>query len=128
MTPQNRQEAADLITANTGRESLVRLIFPSLFIRRSGVHPECVEEREADPSSIGPFPLPELKTLAEGCATTLVAALDPAVPSASYLDDCMVAEPEAYAIDKDKAQQLWGLGEDLVKQHFDWELTLSRGS
>lgn len=64
--------------------------------------------------------MPELKTLAQGCATTLVAALDPAVPSGSYLDDCMVAEPEAYAIDKDKAQQLWGLGEDLVKQRFNW--------
>ena len=32
----------------------------------------------------------------------------------------MVAEPEAYAIEKDKAQQLWSLSEDLVKQRFHW--------
>ena len=64
--------------------------------------------------------MPEPKTLEQGCATTLVAALDPAVPSGSYLDDCMVAEPEGYAIEKDKAQQLWSLAEDLVKQRFDW--------
>ena len=121
MTPENRQEAANLITANTGREYITCLENPSLAVRRSRVYLESVEEREADVVfSTGKFPLPELKTLEQGCATTLVGALDPSVPSGSYLDDCMVAEAEAYAIDKDKAQQLWSLSEDLVQQRFHW--------
>ena len=121
MTPDKRQEAADMITANTGREYLIHLVFPSLVVQRSRAQLACIEEREADVViSSGHFPMPEPKTLEQGCATTIVGALDLAVPSGSYLDDCMPAEPEAYAIDKDKAQQLWSLSEDLVKQRFHW--------
>ena len=125
MTPEKGREAAEMITANTGREYLVRVIFPSVVVRQLGVRPKCVEEIEADVVvPTGNFPMPEPKTLEQGCATTLVGALDPAVPSGSYLEDCMLAEPEAYAVDKVKAQQLWSLSEDLVKQRFKWYLTL----
>ena len=64
--------------------------------------------------------MPERKTTEQGCSTTLVAALDPSITSGSYLDDCNVAEPEAYATDREKAQQLWALSEKLVGQKFDW--------
>ena len=68
----------------------------------------------------GPFPLPERKTLQQGCSTTLVAALDPSIPSGAYLEDCNTAEPEAHATDKEKARQLWVLSEKLVGQKFEW--------
>ena len=47
MTPANRQEAADLITSNTGREYLLRLVFPSPLVRCSAVHLEYVKERQS---------------------------------------------------------------------------------
>lgn len=67
-----------------------------------------------------PFPMPEPKSLLQGCSTTLVAALDPSIPSGSYLDDCAVAEAESYAVDKQKADWLWAISEKLVGQKFDW--------
>lgn len=66
------------------------------------------------------FPMPEPKNLQQGCSTTLVAALDPTIPSGSYLDECAVGEAETYATDKQKASQLWSLSEQLVGQKFDW--------
>jgi hypothetical protein len=68
----------------------------------------------------GPFIHPEPKTLQQGCSTTLVAALDPSIPSGSYLEDCNVAQAEAYAMDQERAEQLWALSEKLVGQKFDW--------
>lgn len=69
---------------------------------------------------LGPFSLDEPKTVEQGCSTTLVAALDPTIPSGSYLEDCVIAEPEAYAKDQQKARLLWALSERLVGQKFEW--------
>ncbi|OJD30465.1 short-chain dehydrogenase reductase sdr [Diplodia corticola] len=59
----------------------------------------------------------------EGAATTMVAALDPAlkdVKSASsiYLDDCQLKDAEPYAVDVEIADRLWKFSEELVKQTF----------
>ncbi|KAH7042104.1 hypothetical protein B0J12DRAFT_213947 [Macrophomina phaseolina] len=56
----------------------------------------------------------------EGSSTTLVAALDPALNDIKgvYLDDCQLAKPEPYAVDLEKAEKLWALSEELVKQKF----------
>ncbi|KAL1649125.1 hypothetical protein SLS58_001697 [Diplodia intermedia] len=59
----------------------------------------------------------------EGASTTMVAALDPALNELKggnniYLDDCQIKEAEAYAVDPEKADRLWKLSEELVKQTF----------
>ena len=68
----------------------------------------------------GPFSRGELKTLQQGCSTTLVAALDPSIQdqSGAYLEDGDVARPEDYAVDPKRAELLWGLSERLVGQMF----------
>lgn len=67
----------------------------------------------------GPFERPKLKTVQQGCSTTLVAALDPSINSGDYLEDCSPAQPEAHVKDKQKAEKLWILSEKLVGQKFD---------
>lgn len=67
-----------------------------------------------------PFSAGELKTIKQGCSTSLVAALDPTLPSGSYLEDCIVAKPEAYARDQEKAEQLWAMSERSIGQAFEW--------
>ncbi|KAG0650757.1 Translocon at the inner envelope membrane of chloroplasts 32 [Hyphodiscus hymeniophilus] len=71
----------------------------------------------------GPLQREELKTLQQGCATTLVAALDPSIldSSGKYLRDGGIAEeqPKVEATDPVIAERLWALSEKLVGQHFD---------
>ncbi|KAM0798858.1 hypothetical protein BDR22DRAFT_358469 [Usnea florida] len=69
-----------------------------------------------------PFSPRELKTIEQGCSTTLVAALDPSILSGSYLEDCVVAEPAYYTRDQEKAELLWATTEKLVGQKFQWSL------
>ncbi|KZV90157.1 NAD(P)-binding protein [Exidia glandulosa HHB12029] len=71
--------------------------------------------READPAYQGPG---APKSLAQGCSTSLVAALDPSVPNGAYLFDCQVETPKAEGLDKEKAEKLWKLSEKLVGQQF----------
>ncbi|KAK8080889.1 hypothetical protein PG997_008707 [Apiospora hydei] len=61
------------------------------------------------------------KTLDEGAATTLVAALDPALKALNepFLSDCQIAEPSPWAKDTECAETLWKLSEDLVGEKFD---------
>jgi NAD(P)-dependent dehydrogenase (short-subunit alcohol dehydrogenase family) len=63
------------------------------------------------------------KSLSQGAATTLVAALDPAKKgySGSYMDDCQVHDEHCmeWAKDMNNANKLWKLSEDLVGQKFD---------
>ncbi|KAK3312659.1 hypothetical protein B0H66DRAFT_485315 [Apodospora peruviana] len=56
------------------------------------------------------------KNADEGCSTTLVAALDPALnePKGPYLVDCQIATPAPHAIDPVAADRLWKLSEELV--------------
>ncbi|KAK7888290.1 hypothetical protein LTR67_009168 [Exophiala xenobiotica] len=62
------------------------------------------------------------KSLDQGSATTLVAALDPKLSedkSVIYLSDCQVAEPAAHARDPIAAERLWKLSEEIVGQKFN---------
>jgi NAD(P)-dependent dehydrogenase (short-subunit alcohol dehydrogenase family) len=60
------------------------------------------------------------KDLDQGSATTMVAALDPAlnVTDKTYLEDCQLALPAPHATGMDKATRLWALAEDMVGQKF----------
>jgi NAD(P)-dependent dehydrogenase (short-subunit alcohol dehydrogenase family) len=83
------------------------------------------------------FPIPERKTLQQGCATTLRAALDPKLRlgekvinkegkggRSCYLSDCQVVNDKAhiapYALDGGYAARLWEISEDMVGQKFEW--------
>ncbi|EJD36253.1 NAD(P)-binding protein [Auricularia subglabra TFB-10046 SS5] len=59
------------------------------------------------------------KNLAQGCSTTLVAALDPAVPNGAYLNDCQVYAPSPESVDLKKAEALWALSDKLVGESFE---------
>jgi NAD(P)-dependent dehydrogenase (short-subunit alcohol dehydrogenase family) len=64
------------------------------------------------------------KTLGQGAATTLVAALDPNLAPATkdgkgiYMEDCQVAETASWATDPVAAQRLWTVSEELVGEKF----------
>ncbi|KAF2453932.1 short-chain dehydrogenase [Lineolata rhizophorae] len=62
------------------------------------------------------------KNMSEGAATSLVAALDPELSrhSGAYLDDCQICSAAPYAMDKDNAEKLWKLTEELVGQKFEY--------
>ena len=66
------------------------------------------------------FDLDRPKTQSQGTATVLIAALSPDVDelSGSYLEDCVVTMPYEYAGDKDNAERLWQLSEELVGEKF----------
>jgi NAD(P)-dependent dehydrogenase (short-subunit alcohol dehydrogenase family) len=66
------------------------------------------------------FTVSEAKTLSQGAASLLVAALDPAFAEKSgcYIEDCQVYQTYDYALDKDNAMKLWSLSEELVGQKF----------
>lgn len=66
----------------------------------------------------GGFTREEPKSYAQGCSTTLRAALDPSLPNGSYLEDCQVAPLKVENIDE-KAQKLWRLTETLVGETFE---------
>lgn len=66
------------------------------------------------------------KTLDQGSATTLVAALDPKLGEDTgviYLSDCQVVEPAAHAKDPTTAERLWKLSEEIVGQAFEYGRT-----
>ena len=64
------------------------------------------------------------KTLEQGCATTLIAALDPELEafSGEYLNngDVSKIEPRKYATSLENQEKLWKLSEDLVGEKFEW--------
>ncbi|KAK9233847.1 hypothetical protein V1525DRAFT_115672 [Lipomyces kononenkoae] len=62
------------------------------------------------------------KSLSEGCATGLVAALDDSLEgkSGAYLSDCVIETPMEYARDSDNAEKLWLLSEELIGQKFSY--------
>ncbi|EUC51131.1 hypothetical protein COCMIDRAFT_80292 [Bipolaris oryzae ATCC 44560] len=62
-----------------------------------------------------------LKTLDQGAATVLVAALDPALNDEKgvFLDDCQIRDAAPHATDPDKAEKLWELSEKLVGTKFE---------
>jgi flagellum-specific peptidoglycan hydrolase FlgJ len=64
------------------------------------------------------------KSLGQGAATSLVAALDPKLAPASkdgdgvYLQDCHIAETARWATDPVAAEKLWSVSEELVGEKF----------
>lgn len=65
------------------------------------------------------------KTHSQGCATTLVAALDPSIAdrSGAYLCDCRIDHDDVWADHargEENAEKLWGLSEKLAGQSFDY--------
>lgn len=73
------------------------------------------------------------KTLAQGAATTIVAAFDPALRGGEYLDDCGVAPVVGpardmaelakggvaqHALGEEDAERLWALSEEMVGETF----------
>ena len=65
-----------------------------------------------------------VKTLQQGCATSLVAALDPELEGSNgrYLDDGDVAgwELPGFAMGVEEQERLWELSEELVGEKFAW--------
>ena len=72
--------------------------------------------KEQDPD----FEPEKEKTLQQGCATTLVACLDPGLKNGSFLRDCSdeTTTLKQYAKDGARAKWLWELTEGLVGEKF----------
>lgn len=68
------------------------------------------------------FVPPTRKTLQQGCATQLRAALDPALTpeSGSYLDHCQVVEEPQHHDAYPAAERIWQLSEEMVGFNFDF--------
>lgn len=71
------------------------------------------------------FKVEERKTLQQGCATSLVAALDPELESQNgkYLhngDVATVVVPTEESVSLENQERLWKLSEELVGEKFDW--------
>jgi NAD(P)-dependent dehydrogenase (short-subunit alcohol dehydrogenase family) len=64
--------------------------------------------------------LPRFKSIEQGAATSVMAAVAPALDGVGgrYLDDADFGEPAGYAIDPDAAERLWSLSETLVGESF----------
>ncbi|KAI1644430.1 NAD(P)-binding protein [Daldinia loculata] len=62
------------------------------------------------------------KTLSQGAAPLLAAALDPDFDDrpGSYIVDCQIVAPHEYATDPEAARKLWEISEKLVGQKFDF--------
>lgn len=64
------------------------------------------------------------KTLQQGCATTLVAALDPEIEgrNGEYLvdGDVSVFPPPGWAVSVENQRRLWSLSEELAGEKFDF--------
>lgn len=60
------------------------------------------------------------KTLSQGAASLLAAALDPEFErkSGAYTEDCQVDEAFGYSQDEEDAKKLWALSEELVGEKF----------
>jgi len=72
-------------------------------------------------SKVQGFKIEENKTLQQGCSTTLVAALDPALEnySGAFLNNCDIEDRGAQTPSVEDAVRLWELSEKLVGQRFD---------
>ncbi|KAI3325274.1 retinol dehydrogenase 13 [Xylariaceae sp. AK1471] len=65
---------------------------------------------------------PEQKSMSQGTATTLRAALDPELKpeDPTYMVNCNGRSTYQYALDAENARKLWALSEELVGQEFDF--------
>jgi len=74
-------------------------------------------KRAADGHGAG---LPEFKTLEQGAATSVFAAVSPSLEGVGgrYLDNADFGEPAAWATNPEAAERLWTLSESLVGESF----------
>jgi hypothetical protein len=63
----------------------------------------------------------QFKTIAQGIATTLAAALDPRIESSSgmYMMNCKPTETYEYVEDPENAERLWKISEELIGEKFE---------
>ncbi|KAJ5747004.1 uncharacterized protein N7511_008700 [Penicillium nucicola] len=85
------------------------------------VDSESMSDARVKSQSITDFEVADRKTLQQGCATTLFAALNPALEdlSGSYLSDCQLKDPATHACGTETANRLWHLGEHLLGEEFN---------
>ncbi|KAH8901850.1 putative short-chain dehydrogenase [Coniochaeta sp. PMI_546] len=83
-------------------------------------HPFALLDRIALRNTGKKFVLSPEKTISQGAASLLAAALDPDFvdKSGAYIADCQVEEAFAYSQDQENAKKLWALSEELVGQKF----------
>lgn len=64
--------------------------------------------------------LPAFKSVAQGAATSVFAAVDPSMADVGgrYLEDAGFGEPAPWAADVDAAERLWTMSEELVGESF----------
>jgi hypothetical protein len=68
------------------------------------------------------FVFPEPKSLEQGCATSILAAIGTEIEGSNggFLDDCVVVEGVLeYARGEENAERLWRLSEELVGEKFE---------
>lgn len=113
--------------------SLTNQLYEKYSILSFGLHPGVIPTelgRHSDPAAIkatldryrsaGMV----FKTLEQGAATTLVAALDPDLRPASkdgkgvYMEDCQISDTARWATNPAAAEKLWTLSEELVGEKF----------
>ena len=58
------------------------------------------------------------KTVEKAASTVLVAALDDAIPSGSYLHDCQVHSPDPRVLNEKLLDDLWKISNELTHEHF----------
>jgi len=113
-----------------GDSKLMNLLFTNELNRRlegagvaaSALHPGMVttelgRDQKGWLNLVGIVMRPFMKTVEQGAATTLYAAVcaDPSQPGASYLADCAPARPARLAGDRDVAARLWELSRRLTR-------------
>jgi NAD(P)-dependent dehydrogenase (short-subunit alcohol dehydrogenase family) len=83
-------------------------------------HPFALLDRVALRNTGKKFVMSPEKSLSQGAASILSAALDPGFveKSGAYIADCQVEEAFAYSQDQESAKKLWALSEELVGQKF----------
>lgn len=64
--------------------------------------------------------MPQFKTLEQGAATSVYAAVSPDLDGVGgqYLDDAAIGTPADYALDPDAADRLWVMSEEMVGESF----------
>ncbi|KAJ5958850.1 uncharacterized protein N7479_006000 [Penicillium vulpinum] len=84
------------------------------------VDSESISDARVKSQNITDYEVTDRKTLQQGCATTLIAALDPRLKkfSGSYLSDGQLKQQADHARGADNAEKLWHLGEEILGQRF----------
>lgn len=113
--------------------SLTNRLYERYGILSFGLHPGVILtelSRHTDPATIEAMidkyraAGMRFKTLEQGAATTLVAALDPDLRPASkdgkgvFMDNCQIGDTASWATDPAVAERLWTVSEELVGEKF----------